>query len=376
MMIMTMTMMSVKPLVKPYMKWNRISRPEAVLKRFTRCYYSTFTSMPPRRTLSMDGSLNATRTTATTSTVTGPTATDPTSTLTGPTATNGTRRDRVNHNVCLIGKPGSGKGTYGTLLSNALHNCPLIVMGDVIRNHIQRQTDIGKEMEECQRVGRLADDELVARALLSHLEEIEMQRELKGKGQQQEPSAIDYDHDHHPEPKFGFILDGFPRTSAQAQFIIGSNEEDTSTTTSSISMSWPKKFQISFAVSIDVPDEICLSKMLGRRRCKKCHTSFNISDVHHPTPDGIFVMPPQLPSPYPCDRCNMTDDSDWEIRSDDTEEIMSRRIKEFHDKSSPVSALFRERNRLVSFVPYNGVQDMNVLEQKVRDKAQSLYSAS
>lgn len=55
--------------------------------------------------------------------------------------------------------------------------------------------------------------------------------------------------------------------------------------------------------------------------------------------DGLLVMSPQLPSPYPCDKCDLDSrtSDDWEKRLDDTEEVMTRRIAEFHDKSAPVS---------------------------------------
>uniref|UniRef100_A0A7S3VGK1 Adenylate kinase active site lid domain-containing protein n=1 Tax=Chaetoceros debilis TaxID=122233 RepID=A0A7S3VGK1_9STRA len=234
-------------------------------------------------------------------------------------------------NVCLIGKPGSGKGTYGKLLAETLQ-CPLIVIGDVLRNHVHLGTDIGKEVAEFQKEGRLADDNVVSKALLAHFE-------------------IECIGNRFPDSNFGFILDGFPRTLAQA----------------SISKSWPSNYQISFAVAIDIPDKICVDKMLGRRRCIKCNTSFNISDVN--TTDG-FIMPPQLPSPYPCTKCDIKEH--WERRIDDTEEIMTKRLAEFYEKSDPVTNYFKKQDDLITFVPYKGIQDMDILEQKVRDKGQSV----
>ncbi len=223
-------------------------------------------------------------------------------------------------------------GTYGKLLSESL-NCQFVVMGDVLRHHVQIKSEIGKEIEWCQREGRLANNELVSKALISHLDTIFRQ---------------DLQH-NNSETKFpiGFILDGFPRTLEQAETTV----------------SWPEQFKLSFAVNIDVPDAICLDKMLGRRKCNICKEAFNVSDIN--TSDG-FVMPPKLPSPYPCDRCDM--DQNWEKRADDTEEIISRRIDEFHEKSAPVSKFFAVRDELVNFVPYNGIADINKMEQLIVER--------
>jgi Adenylate kinase and related kinases len=232
-------------------------------------------------------------------------------------------------NISLIGKPGSGKGTYGQLLSKFL-GCPLVIMGDVLRDHVVKGTEIGMKIAQCQREGKLANDELVVEALLKHLENT-LSSPHKSKKSVVAP--------------FGYILDGFPRTLQQAEYMFLDSTQ------------WPKQFGITFAVNIDVPDEICIEKMLGRRKCKVCHESFNVADVN--TPNG-FVMPPKLPSPYPCQKCDM--DQDWEIRIDDTKEIMIRRLTEYHDKSSPVANLFRDRDKLVTFTPFKGIADMPILQ--------------
>lgn len=289
-------------------------------------------------------------------------------------------------NLSLIGRPGSGKGAYGKglakvrkicslIFDNAMYrvscqylillfrfwsythptqtkalNVPLVVMGDVLRKHVQEGTEIGKLVADCQNEGRLADDKLVSLALLEHLKELQCQEINK-------------------TTQFGFILDGFPRTVSQAKLLLQSKKEDQNTTDDLDLMQliqWPQDLTTSFAVNIEVPDEICIAKMKGRRKCSKCNESFNVSNV-----DTLesFIMPPQLPVPYPCENCDM--DKDWTKRMDDTEEIFVKRMKEYHEQSAIVKQFFEDQGKLVEFIPYKGVLDMPILEKIVRDKAKS-----
>ena len=240
-------------------------------------------------------------------------------------------------NFALIGKPGSGKGTYGKLLATRL-GCPLVVVGDVLRAHVKEGSELGKKIDAYQRHGKLVDDQTVTEALLSYLNFIFTDKTKR-------------------ETKFGFILDGFPRTVKQAQMI------DNSFKQTSNDMDWPEQFQLNYVVDIDVPDWICIDKILGRRNCRVCHCAFNISDINK----APFRMPPQLPIPYPCDKCDM--DNAWEKRIDDDENIVVQRLKEFREKSKPVSKYFQDSGRLLTFVPYNGIADIHILEKLVVDKS-------
>lgn len=242
-------------------------------------------------------------------------------------------------NISLIGRPASGKGTYGSLLAEKL-KIPLVIVGDVLRDHVAKGTEIGIAIENCQKEGKLADDELVTAALLSHL------KTLKSRATYKSNKAGN-------DVQFGYILDGYPRSLVQAETMYTSS-----------SLPWPKEFEIAFAVDIDVPDKICIDKMLGRRKCTICKKSFNVADVN--TKDG-YVMPPNLPDPFPCTKCDM--DKDWERRLDDTEDIMTARLKEFHAISSPVVKFFQQRNKLVKFQPFNGISDMPLMEDLVRNRA-------
>jgi adenylate kinase len=271
-------------------------------------------------------------------------------------------------NFALIGPPGSGKGTYGSILATNL-KCHLVTVGNVLRQQVELNTDIGKVIGDCQRQGRLVDDAVVSHALMDHLTTLDLNHDQ------------DFDHQEHETTKVGFILDGYPRTLEQAKLIQQHSSSSSSSSSSSypihdhhhqdqdddsIEFTWPERFRISFGVSIDVPDDICLSKMLGRRHCTKCQIGFNVTDVH--TSNG-FVMPPKLPDPYPCNKCDM--DKDWSKREDDTEEIIARRIHEYHLKTAPVADYYREKGALLSFVPYKGIQDTPLLETMIRDNINS-----
>jgi adenylate kinase len=239
-------------------------------------------------------------------------------------------------NLALIGKPGSGKGTYGKLLATRL-GCPLVVVGDVLRAHVKDGSVLGQQIDSYQRQGKLVDDEIVEQVLISHLNFI-------------------FAENTRQESKFGFILDGFPRTVKQAKMIDNIFENN--------GMDWPHQFQLNHVVDIDVPDWICIDKILGRRNCSVCHSAFNVSDVNNPP----FRMPPQLPDPYPCTKCDMK--CSWEKRIDDDENIVVQRLEEFREKSKPVSKYFQDSGRLLTFVPYNGIDDMHTLEKLVIDRSQ------
>jgi adenylate kinase len=226
-------------------------------------------------------------------------------------------------------------------------------MGDVLRKHAQEGTEIGKLIAKCQNEGRLADDKIVSLALLEHLKELKCREINKNNA-----------------TEFGFILDGFPRTVPQAKLLLNNKEREKDNTTNDLDLvkliEWPQDLTASFAVNIEVPDEICITKMKGRRKCSKCNESFNVSNVD--TPEGFF-MPPQLPVPYPCDNCDMK--KDWTIRMDDTEEIFVKRMKEYHEQSAIVKQFFEDQGKLLEFTPYKGVSDMPILEKIVREKAKS-----
>mmetsp|Transcript_6279 Transcript_6279/g.13114 ORF Transcript_6279/g.13114 Transcript_6279/m.13114 type:complete len:107 (-) Transcript_6279:89-409(-) len=97
--------------------------------------------------------------------------------------------------------------------------------------------------------------------------------------------------------------------------------------------------------------------MLGRRICRECGGNFNVRDID----EGGFIMPPTLPDP-PC-ACDQY--VNWMRREDDTEDVIERRIADFHSETNPVVDLYKSAGKLLHFIPLKGVEDMPLLVSMV-----------
>mmetsp|Transcript_3212 Transcript_3212/g.9215 ORF Transcript_3212/g.9215 Transcript_3212/m.9215 type:complete len:301 (-) Transcript_3212:1906-2808(-) len=235
-------------------------------------------------------------------------------------------------NLLIMGPPGSGKGTYGNLLAKRL-GADIISAGDILRIHVANGTETGLAIKECQRLGRLADDDLVAGAVKSHL--------IDKYGKESSTPINKVKGEHPTRRKVRFILDGFPRTVAQAEMM------------ESVEF-WPDHLAADIAISIDVPDQICIDKVLGRRICRECGGDYNVTDIHY---DG-YAMPPKMPNPHcPCNR-----EKNWMKREDDKEEIISARILDFHNETKPIIQHYESVGEMLHFRPYRGVDDVEELE--------------
>ena len=224
--------------------------------------------------------------------------------------------------ISLVGAPGSGKGTYGALLASRLLNACFLSVGDILRE----QATTNKQLASVMSSGSLVDDALVNDAVVQSLQD------RAGK-------------------KGIVILDGYPRNSEQASLLAN----------------WPTRLLPSFAIQFDVPDHVCITKILGRRKCTICNKSLNVNGVNT---DG-FNMPPMLPKEGDCKvQCNP--DKDWQKRDDDTEETIKLRFEVYHNETKPVLQYWKEREQLVRFVPYNGVQDIDKLVKVVEPQLKGI----
>jgi adenylate kinase len=214
--------------------------------------------------------------------------------------------------VLLLGAPGVGKGTQAQLLM-AKFGIPQISTGDILRENIAKGTDLGNAAKTLMDHGQLVPDELV--------------NDMVGK----RLAA--------PDVHAGYILDGFPRTIAQARWL-DAHLGDSGETAPLI------------AVSIRVDEKELLRRITGRRICPTCKRIYNIYS-NPPKKDGF------------CD----VDGSQLQHRSDDTEEAFARRMKEYDSQTAAVIAHYRASGR---FREVDGAVSVELVENSIIEALKEL----
>jgi adenylate kinase len=191
-------------------------------------------------------------------------------------------------NLVLLGPPGSGKGTQGERLQEDLR-LPYYATGDILRAAVRDGTDLGKQAREYMDRGDLVPDEVMVGLIAERVASAE---------------AAD-----------GFILDGFPRTMAQAEALDGKLSELGRALTA--------------VLLIEVPDEEVVRRLSSRRVCVKEGHVFHM-EFDPPKEEGV------------CDVCG----GRLEIRDDDKPEVIRRRLGTYHEKTEPLVAYYEERGLL------------------------------
>jgi len=197
--------------------------------------------------------------------------------------------------LLLFGPPGVGKGTIGKLLENA-YSLPLISAGDLVRAEIKQNTDFGKKAVEYTKAGELIPDEAVTAFIIPILKK--------------------------DEYKDGFILDGYPRTIAQAEAYDKANIEFTA------------------AIDLEAPEEILIQRLSDRRTCRACGALFNIV-TKPPKVDGV------------CDAC----DGELYQRDDQRPEVIKERLVEYNEKTKPLTDYYLKKKKLLK-VSAEGTPDI------------------
>ncbi len=190
--------------------------------------------------------------------------------------------------ILLLGAPGVGKGTQAQVLMGSF-GIPQISTGDLLRDHRARHTQLGMQAEALMSRGQLVADDLV--------------------------NAMVSDRLTRPDVRRGFVLDGFPRTLPQADWLDGHLARSNS--------ALPV-----VALSVTVGYDQLLHRITGRRTCPVCNTIYN-----------IFSNPPKVKGK--CDR----EGSTLVQRSDDSEEVFAERMKTFGALTAPVVEHYRSQGR-------------------------------
>jgi adenylate kinase len=184
-------------------------------------------------------------------------------------------------NIVVLGPPGVGKGTYSGFLSKK-YSIPNISVGDLFRNAIKKQTELGKRIKNYVSSGDLVPDEIVIELVKNRLEEADCKK--------------------------GFLLDGYPRTVPQAKAMM-------------------KFKKIDVALNFVAPDEVIMDRIGGRRTCSKCGAIYHIKNVP-PTIEGI------------CDNCT----GRLVQRADEKPEVIKNRLEVYRKKTKPVADYLRKQD--------------------------------
>jgi len=204
-------------------------------------------------------------------------------------------------NIILLGAPGAGKGTQGTLLMER-HGFGRIATGDLLREAVRQGTPLGQRARKHMDAGELVPDELI----------LELVREtLQGGGD--------------------MIFDGFPRNRAQAEALRRLLEEEGQS--------------LDAVVVVDVPDDVLVKRISGRRSCPECGAVYNVH-FQAPAQDGL------------CDRCGGT----LVQRADDNETTVAKRLAVYGEQTEPLIAYYREAG-----VPVRQVDGDREVEQVFSD---------
>jgi len=190
--------------------------------------------------------------------------------------------------IILLGAPGAGKGTQAKLISDKL-DIPHISTGDIFRANIKGNTPLGKKAKEYMDKGELVPDGLTVEIVKDRLQ--------------------------NPDCAKGFILDGFPRTIPQAEYLDKVLNE--------------MNIKLDVALLIDVKDNDIIERMSGRRVCTNCGASYNV--VFNPTKvEGI------------CDVCK----SPVVQRADDAAETVLNRLETYHKQTQPLINYYEKAGKL------------------------------
>lgn len=203
--------------------------------------------------------------------------------------------------LILFGSPGVGKGTQAKIISKNL-NIPHISTGDILRKAVKDQTELGKRAGELMSKGELVPDDL----MIAMIKEVLTSEECKN----------------------GFILDGFPRTTVQAEAL-------------------DKLFALikidnAILIHITADEKEIIKRLNNRRACKECGHIFILKEI-----EGLDTCP------------NCGAKNSFYLRNDDKEEVIKNRLDIFNSSTLPVLGYYEKKDRVIEVNGFDTVENVN-----------------
>jgi adenylate kinase len=203
--------------------------------------------------------------------------------------------------LLLFGAPGVGKGTQAKLLSSKF-SIPHISTGDILRQAVKEQTELGKRANEIMSRGDLVPDDVMIGIIKYRLQKSDC--------------------------KIGFIIDGFPRTTNQAVELDLLLQE--------------MKINDIKLINIFADEEEIVKRLNNRRACKVCGEIFTLAEIENSNS---------------CPKCRAKDS--FYLRDDDKEEVVRKRLKVFRQNTEPVLQYYEKQGKVISINGLGTVEDVN-----------------
>lgn len=203
-------------------------------------------------------------------------------------------------NLIVVGPPGAGKGTQSKVICKK-YSIPHISTGDLLREEIANETELGLEIKGIVNSGGLVGDDLITKLLKNRLDKADC--------------------------KDGFLLDGYPRTVAQGIELDKIVDK------------------IDRVLVIDVPDDKIVERMSGRRTCPECNKVYHVIN-NPPNKQGT------------CDDCS----TDLITRKDDAKEVVENRLTKYHEATKPIIDFYKEKGNVISV---SGLGDVTEITTRI-----------